>query len=295
MSPSKLVCLIAALGLVACSGDGSAELIDAAPHIRPDSAPPAPVAPTMTSFVASPSSVSGGFATDVTWNWSYGALPFPDPTCTIDNGVGVVTKGQTTSVTLSNITTFTITCRNSAGMATRPVVVTVPPVAPNLATFVATPAVTQINVATNVAWSWTYTSLPVPAPTCSISPTVGAVTNGQTTSLNQSIGTTYTLQCMNTAGTRFLTRFVNAATAPALATFTATPSTVTIGMPTNVTFAWSFSNTPNPAVTCTIDQGIGSITSGSVRNLTLAATTVYTLTCTNSGGSAMQAVTITAQ
>jgi plastocyanin len=177
----------------------------------------------------------------------------------------------------------------------RPVIVRVPPVAPNLASFVATPAVTQIGVPTNVTWTWTYTAPPVPAPTCSISPTVGAVTNGQITSLTQNFGQTYTLQCVNTAGTRTRTVFVNAATAPVIAAFTATPSTVTIDTPTSITFAWSFSNTPSPTATCSIDQGIGPITSGSARTLTLAATTIYTLTCTNTGGSAMQPVTITAQ
>lgn len=88
-------------------------------------------------------------------------------------------------------------------------------------------------------------------------------------------------------------QFVNAATAPLIAAFTATPNTVTAATPTSVTFAWSFSNTPSPAASCSIDQGIGTITSGSARSLTLAATTVYTLTCTNTGGSAMQPVTIT--
>lgn len=293
MNAHKLLAVIAALGLVGCGDDGNATLIDAAPNVRPDSAPPRPMAPTLTSFVASPTSISAGSATNVTWSWTYGNVPYPEPTCTVDNGVGAVTKGQTTSVTVSSITTFTLTCSNSAGAAMRPVVVTVPPVAPNLATFVTTPTVTGIGTPTNVTWSWTYLAPPVPAPTCSIPPTVGAVTNGQTTSLTQSSGTTYTLTCTSTSGTRTRTAFVNAATAPLIAAFTATPNTVTAATPTSVTFAWSFSNTPSPTASCSIDQGIGTITSGSARSLTLAATTVYTLTCTNTGGSAMQPVTIT--
>lgn len=295
MTSRTLLHVIAALGLVGCGDDGNATLIDAAPTIRPDSAPPTPMAPTLTSFVASPSSISAGFPTDVTWNWTYGNVPYPEPTCMVDNGVGVVTKGQTTSVTISAITTFTLTCTNSAGPATRPVVVTVPAVAPTIATFVSNPTVTPIGAPANVTWTWTYSSPPSPAPTCSISPTVGTVTNGQTTSLTQSFGQTYTLSCTNTAGTRQRSVFVNAATAPLIAAFTATPSTVTIGAPTSVTFAWSYANTPSPTPSCSIDNAIGTVTSGSARTLTLAATTVYTLTCTNTGGSAMQPVTITAQ
>lgn len=293
MTSRTLVYLIAALGLVGCSDDGNAELFDAAPTVRPDSAPPTPIQPTLTSFVASPSSVSAGFATDVTWTWTYGTLPFPEPTCTIDNGVGAVTRGQTTSLTLSSIMTFTLTCTNSAGSATRPVVITVPPVAPTLASFVATPMTVPTGMAANVTWTWTYVSPPVPAPTCSISPTVGAVTNGQTTTVTQNFATFYTLTCTNTAGTRQRSMTVSVATPPVIGTFTATPSTLTNGVATNVTFAWTFSNTPTPTVTCSIDQGIGTITSGMARSLTLTATTVYTLTCSNAGGMAMQPVTIT--
>jgi hypothetical protein len=288
--------LVAVLAAAAAGcGDSNAELVDAAPFVKPDSAPPEQRPPVLTSFVASPSQVSAGFATDITWNWTYGGLPFPDPTCTIDNGVGAVTRGAMRSVTLAQVTTFTLTCTNGAGMASRQVVVSVPSSAPSILTLTATPMVTQIGQATPVTWAWTYASTPSPAYGCSISPTVGAVTNGQTLPLTQSTGTTYTLTCMNAAGQRQRTVFVGAATTPAIATFTATPSTVTANTPTTVTFAWTYSNAPTPTPTCSIDQGIGTITSGSARSVTLAASTAYTLTCTNTGGAAMQSTTITVQ
>jgi hypothetical protein len=286
--------LVAVLGIAGC-GDSSATLVDAAPVVLPDSAPPIPHPPTITSFTASPSQVSAGFPTDLTFNWTFSGLPYPDPTCTVDNGVGVVMRGTPVSVTLAQITTFTLTCTNSAGTGLRPVVVTVPAVAPNIATFTTMPAVTAINVATDVMWSWTYTSPPSPAPTCSISPTVGAVTNGQTTSVTQASGTTYTLTCTNTAGSRQRSVFLNAATAPVIATFTATPMMVTNGAATSVQFAWTFTGTPSPTPTCTIDQGIGTVVSPTTRVLTLTASTTYTLTCTNTGGTAMLPVTITVQ
>lgn len=287
--------LLAVLAAAAGCGDGDAALVDAAPFVKPDSAPPMPKAPTLTSFTASPSQVSAGFATDITWSWTYLDLPYPTPACTIDNGIGAVAKGDKRSVTLSAVTTYTLTCTNSAGSMSRQVVVAVPPSAPTISTFVANPMVTQIGQATNVNWTWTYASPPSPAYTCSISPTVGTVTNGQTTSVNQSFGQTYTLTCTNVAGTRTRTVFVNAATTPAIATFTATPSTITANTSTNVAFAWTYSNVPSPAPACSIDNNIGAITSGSARTLNLAANTTYTLTCTNTGGSAMQPVTITVQ
>lgn len=287
--------VVIAICLAACGDDGSAELFDSGPREVPDSPPPTPTAPVLTSFVATPSQLSPGVATDVTWSWTYAGLPFPAPACTIDNGVGAIEQGQTTSVNVSAVTVFRITCTNSAGTGERPVVVAVPPSAPTIATFTTEPTVVPIGVATDVTWAWTYLTPPSPAYACSISPTVGVVTNGQTTSVTQAVGTTYTLTCMNAAGTRARTAFVNAATAPLFATFTATPSTVTINTPTTVTFAWTYTNTPSPAPTCSIDQGIGAITSGSSRVLTLAAETTYTVTCVNAGGMAMQPTTITVQ
>ncbi len=295
MAANKLLFTCAVLALAGCGDDGSATLIDAAPTIRADAAPPILVAPTLTSFTASPNQLSAGFPSDVTWTWTYGNLPFPEPMCTINNGVGVVTKGAMTSVNVTAVTTFTLTCTNSAGTVMRPLVVSVPPVAPNIATFVTNPTVTQIGMATNVAWSWTYTAPPVPAPTCSISPTVGPVTNGQTTSVNQNVGQTYTLTCVNASGSRTRTVFLNAATTPVIATFTANPMTLTTGVAANVTFAWTFSNTPSPTPTCSIDNAIGTLTNGSSRSVTLAATTIYTLTCTNTGGAGTSTVTLTAQ
>lgn len=103
------------------------------------------------------------------------------PDVHIDNGVGQVTNGQTTSVTINTVTTFTITCTNSAGTGMRQVVVSVPPVAPNISTFTAMPNAVTIGQPTDVTWTWTYVGTPSPAPMCSISPQVGPVTNGQTT------------------------------------------------------------------------------------------------------------------
>lgn len=295
MLANKLLFTAAVLALVGCGDDGSATLIDSAPTVRADAAPPIPIAPTLTSFQASPNQLSAGFPTDVTWTWTYGNLPFPEPACTINNGVGVVTKGAMTSVNVTAVTTFTLTCTNSAGSVMRPLVVSVPPVAPTLATFVANPMTTQIGVATNVTWTWTYTVTPTPDPTCSISPSVGVVTNGQTTAVTQSFGQTYTLACTNAAGTRTRNLFLGAATTPVIGTFTANPMTLTTGVATNVTFTWTFSNSPTPTPTCTIDNGIGAISSGQTRSVTLAASTPYTLTCTNTGGSGANTITLTAQ
>ena len=291
----KIALLAVLAALAAGCGDGDATLVDAAPFVKPDSAPPEPRPPVLTSFVASPSQVSAGFATDITWNWTYQGLPYPDPSCSIDNSIGPINRGDRRSVTLQQVTTFTLLCSNSAGTAMRQVVVSVPSNAPSISTFTATPMTTQIGQPTNVTWAWTYSSTPAPAYSCSISPTVGPVTNGQTVPLTQSSGTTYTLSCTNVAGTRTRSVFVAAATTPVFASLTATPSTVTANTSTNVTFSWTYANTPTPTPSCSMDQGIGTITNGSTRTINIPATTTFTLTCTNTGGSAMQTVTVTTQ
>jgi hypothetical protein len=192
-------CLVALLA--ACGGDSSktdAGISDVANIDAPE------IAPMITSFVATPSLVTSGVPTMITWTWSYANEPtLPDPTCTINNGVGAVTRGQMIEITLTAVTTFTLTCTNSAGTASRQVVVGVPPVAPVIATFTATPGTVTPNAAANVTWSWTYSNTPSPTPTCSIEHDVGTVTSGTTTSVTLGHARTYRLRCTNAAGSSF--------------------------------------------------------------------------------------------
>ena len=62
-------------------------------------------------------------ATDITWTWTYAKPPLPEATCSIDKGVGTVINGQTTSVMINTVTTYTLTCTNSLGTSSRPLVI----------------------------------------------------------------------------------------------------------------------------------------------------------------------------
>ena len=101
-----------------------------------------PVSPEIVSFSVSPGSVLIGEATEVTWAWTYSNSPTPVPSCNINQGVGVVANGESTSINITADTTYALTCTNSAGSDTAQKTVTVvaSAVAPDIATFSATPS-----------------------------------------------------------------------------------------------------------------------------------------------------------
>ncbi len=89
--------------------------------------PPPPSKPTISSFSASPTTVTAGQSSTLSWATSGATL------LTIDQGVGTVT-GTSKSVTPAATTTYTLSAGNSAGTTTatvtvnvKPVVVTPPP------------------------------------------------------------------------------------------------------------------------------------------------------------------------
>jgi hypothetical protein len=244
-----------------------------------------PAAPVIATLTATPSQLLTNVAGDVVFAWTYAMPPAPSPSCTLDQGIGPVTSGVAKNITLPATTQLVLTCTNSEGSDTENVTITTvaAPVAPNIATFTTNPSTVVASTATNVVFDWTYTGTPTPAPACSIDNGIGATTQGQTKSVNIAANTTYTLTCTNSAGTDTQTAVIvaQAQVAPDIATFTADPATVTGGTDTTVTWAWTYNGTPVPAATCAIDNGVGPMTNGGTSTVNIAATTTYTLTCTN--------------
>jgi hypothetical protein len=74
------------------------------------------------------------------------------------------------------------------------------------------------------------------------------------------------------------------AVAPVLAAFAADPPALTAGVATPITWSFSYANDPYPEPRCTIDHGVGRVTSGATRSLTLRETTTVTLVCGNAAG-----------
>ncbi|MBL9014700.1 MAG: DUF2330 domain-containing protein [Myxococcales bacterium] len=83
--------------------------------------PRRPVPPILSSFSAYPQTVTANVATPVTWSFGFSNQPYPEPTCTVDHGVGTVYNGQPASVTLAASSTLKITCANSAGKSEKTV------------------------------------------------------------------------------------------------------------------------------------------------------------------------------
>jgi hypothetical protein len=188
---------IAVLGSACGGGSGGANDAGVDPPVV--DAPGVP--PMLTSFAPTPSTLPADTPTLVTWNWTYAMEPtFPEPACSIDRGVGPVTRGQATTVRLTAVTTFTLTCTNSAGTAMRQVVLAIPPAAPVIASFTATPPTLAVGAATDVTFAWTFSNTPSPAPVCTIEG-IGAATSGTATSLTLTQARTYRLRCTSSQGT----------------------------------------------------------------------------------------------
>jgi hypothetical protein len=185
--------------LASACGDDGATGHDAGVDVSFPDAPES--VPTLTSFAPNPAMVPANVPTAVTWTWTYLVdPPVPTPTCTIDNGIGTVTNGQMSMVTLTSTTTYRLTCSNRVGMTARDTVISIPVAPPTISTFTATPSPVMPNTPTTVTFNWTYSTSPSPPPVCTIEG-IGAATPGMTASVTLTQARTYRLRCQNTQGT----------------------------------------------------------------------------------------------
>lgn len=111
--------------------------------------PLGPIAPTVTSFSASPSAIQKGQSATLTWNTANAA------SVTIDQGIGAVASSGTVSVSPAATTTYTLIATNDAGSASAIATVTVttpPPITiANVATTNVTATTATITWTTDVA------------------------------------------------------------------------------------------------------------------------------------------------
>ena len=154
--------------------------------------------------------------------------------------------------------------------------------APTITAFSASPS--TITVGGSTTLNWTVSN----ASTLSINNGVGTVT-GTSIAVAPTSTTTYTLTATNSYGSTTATATVTVSSttgsAPTITAFAATPSTITAGQ--SSTLSWTVSNATSLSI-----AGIGTVT-GTSRSVSPTATTTYTLTATNSYGNTTASATVT--
>lgn len=220
--------------------------------------------PTITSLRASPAVVAAGQSATLSWTVT------GSPGLMMNPVVGPVT-GTSVVVKPSSTTTYTLSAANSFGStaATVTVVVGSPPA---ITGFKATPSIVAAGQSSTLSWGVTG------SPGMTISPGVGAV-SGTSVIVKPSSTTLYALSATNTYGTTMATATVVVGGPPTITGFKATPAAVTSGQST--TLSWAVTGSPG----LMINSGVGPVTGTSVV-VKPSSTTTYTMTATNSFGSA---------
>jgi len=245
-------------GLAGCGGSAAATI------------PP----PTISSFAATPATITAGASSSLT-------AVFADGTGVITPGNLPVSSGTGVSVSPATTTTYTLTVTNSAGTAvSETATITVIP-APAITSFGATPATITGGGSSSLTAVFANGS-------GVITPGNLPVTSGAPVSVSPTATTTYTLTVTNsnaTAVTQSAT--VTVVPAPAITSFAANPTTITVGGSSSLTAV--FANG-----TAVITPGNLAATSGTPVSVSPTATTTYTLTVTNSNGTPVtQTATVT--
>jgi len=163
--------------------------------------PPVPAAlPVINSFIASPSSISLGSSTTLSWNVSNAT------SVTIDNGVGAVGSSGSTVVLPAATITYTLTASNAAGsdMANTMVLVSgvpSPPLGPPVINYFTTspPVIPGASGSTFLRWNVS------DASAVSIDQGIGPVDSHGTMLVTLAASTNYTLTATNVYGTVYLT------------------------------------------------------------------------------------------
>ncbi len=239
--------------------------------------------PVITSFTASPGTITQGSSSTLTWATT-GAT-----SVAISPGTFTSTAaGGSTSVSPTTTTTYTLTATNTAGSVTATVTVTVNAAVskPVITSFTASPGTITQGSSSTLTWATTgATSIAITPGTFTSTAASGS------TSVSPTTTTTYTLTATNTAGsvTATVTITVNAAVSkPVITSFTASPASINSG--SSSTLSWATTGATSIAITP------GTFTSTAASGSTAVsptATTTYTLTATNPSGSVTATLKIT--
>lgn len=236
-----------------------------------------PVNAEITSFSAVPTTITAGQSTTLSWVVAEGA------NCSINQGVGSVGLSGDQSVSPTSTTTYTLSCDGENGgsgdSAQVSITVNPAPVNANITNFTATPQTIYDGQSSTLGWT-------VSAGTnCSIDQSIGSVGLSGTQSVSPSSTTIYTLSCDGQHGGSGDSQAVTLTVTPApvaadISSFTASPATIVVGE--SSTLSWSVAVGQD----CSIDQGVGAVSTSGSQAVSPVATTTYILSCNGINGGA---------
>jgi len=229
-------------------------------------------APTITSFVASPSTIGPGGSASLT-------AVFANGTGVITPGNIPVTSGTPVSVSPTITTNYTLTVTNPIGsFISQITTVTFNGTAPSITSFVANPTTIAGGASSNLTGVFVN-------GTGMITPGNLPVTSGTAVSISPVATTTYTLTVTPTSGSAVTqTVTVTVVPPPTITSFGASPATIATGTSSSLTAV--FANG-----TGVITPGNLTVTSGTAVSVSPTTSTIYTLTVTPSLGTAITQTT----
>jgi hypothetical protein len=239
--------------------------------------------PAITNFSANPSTINAGQSSTLQWN-------ITGATSASISGIGAVSATTGTQIVSPAATTsYILTAANGFGSATASATITVPSSTtgvPVIANFTANPTTIAYGQSSTLQWNITGAS------SVSITPNIGVVSSSgtQAVSVSPAASTTYILTATNSAGSATASTTVTVTSTtislPVISSFTANPGTITAGQTSNLT--WSITG----ATSISISPGIGVPPSNFGQQVTPPTTTTYSITATNSSGSATASTTV---
>ena len=277
---------------ISCTNAGGTGYVNNVPLIV--SQPNAPV----VTISANPIAITSGSSSTIAWSTTNSPS-----SCTASgdwSGAKSTTGGSQSTGTLTTVKTYTYTlsCTNAGGTnsASTSVGVTASGggvVAP-VVTISAAP--TSIGTGSSSTLSWSATNSPSSCTASGSWSGAKSASGSQNTGVINTAGTyTYSLACSNSAGTDTKSVSVTVIAVPVV-TLTASPTTISAGQ--THTLSWSATNSPTSCTAGGSWSGSKAASGGpqTMGPINTAGSYLYSLSCTNAGGtgSASAAVTVNA-
>ncbi len=285
---------------ISCSNSSGSTTDVAAIQVMPN--------PPSVSLTVSPSSILVGKSATISWNVSNttsattctGSGDWPGSTTVTPTSGGSKSTGI---LNTAKTYTYSLTCINEGGTGFQknvPLTVSLPP--PPAVSISVNPI--SISTGQSSTISWTATNNPTSCtPSSDLAGPITPLAGGSksTGTLNTARTYTYSLQCSNAGGSSNIAQTTlsvgsgNSANQPPVVTISASPSSISTG--SSSTISWTATNSPTScSASGTTSNWVNSPgASGSTSTGIISSTgaRTYTISCTNSAGSGSKSVTIT--